>query len=966
MPRSRNGCVTCKRRHRKCDETKPTCLECDVNGIQCDGYSIRLQWDVGVASRGFLRGAAIPVSMTSASRTMDSLAGESQTVPDPGSFQVAPGKDASLSTDYRDVNVTNVRPRHERSDKWIGPKGDNEAASLFKQFNEKTIFLLYSTSIYDPFKANLERSALQSEALYNILVAVQIYTTSPNNPPPLFHEYFDRSLGLYREKLDLLPDDFDADALLMGLFICTIHLFQATPWTTHLGHIMRTYKLCQAGQTPRLIRDPNFRFPMEAIAVMDLPTFVRGRQTPTLGIWAHLRSEQAIQSDEEGGIETMSGLPRTLLDIFSGLSDPKAEQAFVNWPGHIGEPPHCHLWEAYRLAGILVGRRFRNERRDAVNEPQHSHLLAKNSILYPCTAIRLEVAVLQSNPAWVEVLKRYESFCAPYHETPNSVRLKEILDEALEVGKNDVDLDMQAKQRGLLGESTHIVLVPTPSKDPNDPLNWTRLRKNINLLLVLALTIATFTAIIMQLIFWQQMIVDLDVTYDQLNAGVAANAAGLAVGCLLFIPLTRKYGCRSSYIISTGAMAGVTWWSSRLETAAEIYATNFLYGLAGSLNETISEITIAHLFFVHQRGTANGLYIVAVMLGNFICPTIAGIQAASQGWRWSYRTAGIVLTVLFFLFLFCYEETKYIPVSDSQLLNDASAQLRNKDANQSTLPSCDLKNAVNLEAKSQDNTDLEPQQFAFKRSKFDRLRLITPTDEPLLKSYIKPFKMAKFPYILFTALQVANAVTFLVLLSTVNSIVFTAPPYNFNTEGVGLMLMGPFIGNILGSLYGGLLGDWLVVRTARRNNGVFEPEMRLYILPLPSLCFGAGLALFGISADQGWHWIYPNIGGALFGFGMASMMDVSCTIIIDIYEGLTAEAFIFITLVRNIPAIGVPFGVVSWISSVGLSKLFVISGCISTLICLTCIPVMIWGRRMRVATWAAYESILERSSTERH
>lgn len=62
MPRSRNGCATCKRRHRKCDETKPSCQECKRNKLECGGYALKLQWDVGVASRGKLTGSSLPVS----------------------------------------------------------------------------------------------------------------------------------------------------------------------------------------------------------------------------------------------------------------------------------------------------------------------------------------------------------------------------------------------------------------------------------------------------------------------------------------------------------------------------------------------------------------------------------------------------------------------------------------------------------------------------------------------------------------------------------------------------------------------------------------------------------------------------------------------------------------------------------------------------------------------------------------
>ncbi|PKY03898.1 hypothetical protein P168DRAFT_345196 [Aspergillus campestris IBT 28561] len=40
--RSRKGCATCRERRQKCDETKPTCVNCRSRGIECGGYAIRL------------------------------------------------------------------------------------------------------------------------------------------------------------------------------------------------------------------------------------------------------------------------------------------------------------------------------------------------------------------------------------------------------------------------------------------------------------------------------------------------------------------------------------------------------------------------------------------------------------------------------------------------------------------------------------------------------------------------------------------------------------------------------------------------------------------------------------------------------------------------------------------------------------------------------------------------------------
>ncbi|EFX04526.1 c6 zinc finger domain containing protein [Grosmannia clavigera kw1407] len=42
--KSRNGCVTCKARRRKCDEAKPSCSQCARRRVTCGGYSSGLRW----------------------------------------------------------------------------------------------------------------------------------------------------------------------------------------------------------------------------------------------------------------------------------------------------------------------------------------------------------------------------------------------------------------------------------------------------------------------------------------------------------------------------------------------------------------------------------------------------------------------------------------------------------------------------------------------------------------------------------------------------------------------------------------------------------------------------------------------------------------------------------------------------------------------------------------------------------
>lgn len=61
MERSRTGCATCRKRKRKCDETRPACRACTARGVECGGYNLELRWGNAVASRGHLAGATTPV-----------------------------------------------------------------------------------------------------------------------------------------------------------------------------------------------------------------------------------------------------------------------------------------------------------------------------------------------------------------------------------------------------------------------------------------------------------------------------------------------------------------------------------------------------------------------------------------------------------------------------------------------------------------------------------------------------------------------------------------------------------------------------------------------------------------------------------------------------------------------------------------------------------------------------------------
>lgn len=39
-----SGCITCKTKRLKCDESKPTCLQCKKRNVECGGYKKDFKW----------------------------------------------------------------------------------------------------------------------------------------------------------------------------------------------------------------------------------------------------------------------------------------------------------------------------------------------------------------------------------------------------------------------------------------------------------------------------------------------------------------------------------------------------------------------------------------------------------------------------------------------------------------------------------------------------------------------------------------------------------------------------------------------------------------------------------------------------------------------------------------------------------------------------------------------------------
>lgn len=74
--RSKTGCGTCRRRKKKCDETKPACINCEKNNVVCDGYEPKQPWRSGKQKSISIRNslpAELPVLVQGVEGSVDQM-----------------------------------------------------------------------------------------------------------------------------------------------------------------------------------------------------------------------------------------------------------------------------------------------------------------------------------------------------------------------------------------------------------------------------------------------------------------------------------------------------------------------------------------------------------------------------------------------------------------------------------------------------------------------------------------------------------------------------------------------------------------------------------------------------------------------------------------------------------------------------------------------------------------------------
>lgn len=322
----------------------------------------------------------------------------------------------------------------------------------------------------------------------------------------------------------------------------------------------------------------------------------------------------------------------------------------------------------------------------------------------------------------------------------------------------------------------------------------------------------------------------------------------ISFGELLLVPSGIRYAnisfTKCIYLAST-------MWAIFDQSYGGFLAARIIMGIGSGAAETIAPMTIADVFFLHERGALMALYTSFLSVGVGFGMIIAGLITISHPWRVIYEVAAAFVGLILLLAFFAFPETAF------NREDKPVAKLPDPPGASST-------HGSEKTHKSDRISDIEQASSSQQTKKKSYLQMLSLfngsfTSEPLYKMVLRPLGLICLPPVLWAALVEAVTIGFLVALTSNVSVAYAAA-YDFEAWQVGLCFIAACIGSAVGIPAGGHLGDIVADYFTRRNGGIREPEMRLPAMTLSMITAPLALILYGVGIEKQLHWICPTIG----------------------------------------------------------------------------------------------------------
>ncbi|KAF2036102.1 MFS multidrug transporter-like protein [Setomelanomma holmii] len=417
--------------------------------------------------------------------------------------------------------------------------------------------------------------------------------------------------------------------------------------------------------------------------------------------------------------------------------------------------------------------------------------------------------------------------------------------------------------------STVVAFAPN---DPEDPRNWTPLRKWLMVAAIIPIDLSVSWGASGFSPVAGDFAKDVGVSTQVATLGLSLYVLGLAFGPMTLAPLSEYFGRRPVYIVSYGIFLLLLLGTTYVERLAPFLVLRLLSGYFAST--TISNFggTIADLFHQHDTGPAMSLFLWAATGGSPTGFVLFSFIAQGRGWHEVFR---IMLFICFAFWivlvvaLYALGETRHSVI----LLGRVKVMRRATGVERLEVPD---------EMKQRGPRQLFGTALA------------------------RPFRfLAGEAIVQFGAAYNGFLYGLSFLFNGAFHMIFGPSGYGYDTVGVGVSFLGIVFGITLG-LFTNIFQERYYQRRVTQDGRRDVPEARVHHAKAAAIVLPLSLLAFAFLATPTIHPLFPVLASAFWGWSFYTLILMTLTYTEDAYKTFSASALAGIGLVRNLAGASFP------------------------------------------------------------
>ncbi|KAK6216367.1 Proteolipid protein 2 [Pestalotiopsis sp. IQ-011] len=449
----------------------------------------------------------------------------------------------------------------------------------------------------------------------------------------------------------------------------------------------------------------------------------------------------------------------------------------------------------------------------------------------------------------------------------------------------------------LLDENT-VVLIPTPSPDPKDPLNLPAWRKFMVIFIVgvySAFAVATTSGL--------GAATDL-LTYPTLFMGI---------GNLIAMPLCVAIGRRPVFLLSMVLLVASGIWCACSKSLSSHIAGRDVFSMAADQTEALAPMIVQEIHFLHERGSKVAWFVCRqLVLPLFFVATVYIVPAIGLGWWYAIITIinGVVLIMAFFFVV----ETKFERPEDA-MEGEVHLHLdENRD------PVAKGGRELLFRVTTAQNHVLQPEKFGPRTWRHD-LKVFhgRPDWKACLLFYKDTALGLALPTIFWLVVLNGAFLGVYVYQASAFAQILMAPSYSFTSADLGWVQLAHVLDCVIMVPLLGYGSDRIVKLMSRWRKGIYEPEYRLIVLAIPAVAVVISCVLYGQAGQfpNKWSWMTIVAPYHLGYFSFLGANLVGITYAVDSFPERAGPLLLLICAGRRFISFGLSYSTVPLISLTG-------------------------------------------------